>query len=55
MWNIAAKFLKWSGDYVEIQRLGLLFLTVLDVYVKGTNISVTHPWMIFIEQPTDTK
>jgi hypothetical protein len=54
MWNIAGKFLKWSGDYVEIQRLGLLFLTVLDVYIMGTNISVTHP-RIFIEQPTDTK
>jgi hypothetical protein len=26
-----------------------------NVYVEGINISVTHPQMIFIEQPIDTK
>jgi hypothetical protein len=55
MWSITGRCLKWYGDYVEMQMPGLLFLTVLDIYVKGINISVTHPQIIFTEQPTNTK
>jgi hypothetical protein len=45
------KCLNCSADYVKKLRVCSLFFVLLDIYVEVTNVSVTHPQMLFTEYP----